>query len=67
MDWRYRQIPDSDEPFIHTNNGAFCKCFCMFIDDHIQAHIDPIRVHVPKTEYNYTGRFATTERKQFRG
>ena len=38
----------------------------MLFYDHIQAYIDAIRMHVPKAEYDYTGRFATTGREQFR-
>ena len=59
-------MPHSDEPFINTYDGALSKGFGMLINDHIQAYIDAIRVHVPKAEYYYTGCFATTECKQFR-
>jgi hypothetical protein len=42
------------------------KGFDMLLYDHIQAYIDAIRMHVPKAKYDYTGRFATTGREQFR-
>jgi hypothetical protein len=38
----------------------------MLFYDHIHAYIDAIRMHVPKAKYDYTGRFATTGREQFR-
>ncbi len=59
-------MPYSDEPFIHTYDGTLSKCLDMLIYDPIQAYLDAIRMHVPKAEYYYTGRFATTECKQFR-
>lgn len=38
----------------------------MLLYDYIQVYIDAIRMHVPKAEYDYTGRFAAAGREQFR-
>jgi len=38
----------------------------MHFYNRIQTDIDAIRMHVPKAENDYTGRFATAGREQFR-